>query len=153
MIYLGRREKNIVKNISFPTIFAGFLLFQWQLFHPEDIVAPSIAYGIFREIVFPGCLLARAVREKHAFLLRPPCRILTLAMCENTFERAHPGVNTNAIYQMIYLRKRGNFVKYFDAIAFASVYTVLFFETKFLFVRLKLMEYFKFLSKIVTIMI
>lgn len=74
-------------------------------------------------------------------------------MCENTFERAHPGVNTNAIYQMIYLRKRGNFVKYFDAIAFASVYTVLFFETKFLFVRLKLMEYFKFLSKIVTTMI
>lgn len=66
-------------------------------------------------------------------------------MCENTFERAYPGVNTNAIYQMIYLRKRGNFVKYFDAIAFASVYTVSF-EAEVLFVRLKLMEYFKFLS-------
>lgn len=114
------------------------------------IVAPSIGCGIFREIVFSGCCLpSRVVREKHAFLLRPPRRILTLAMCENTFERAHPGVNTNAIYQMIYLRKRGgNFVKYFDAIAFASVYTyIASFQTKIFVCSIrKLMEYFEFLS-------
>lgn len=70
-------------------------------------------------------------------------------MCENTFERAHPGVNTNAIYQMIYLRKRGgNFVKYFDAIAFVSVYTyIASFQTKIFVCSIrKLMEYFEFLS-------
>lgn len=60
---------------------------------------------ISREIVFSGRLLARVVREKHAFLLRRR-RLLTLAMCENTFGGAWLGVNTRASRRMIYFRKR-----------------------------------------------